>query len=118
MSIASVLDTIETDVLNMVHAAEAKAETWFKSFTPVVEADVTAAWTQFKPVIIGLIVAIEQAAIPALAAGTGFDKLGAVVEGLIAAAGASGITIARGVATTVVQQAVTSLGNAAGTIGK
>ena len=112
MSLATIFDTIETDVLNFVQSAEAKAETWFKTFTPVVEADVAAAWTQFKPVILGLIVGLEQAAIPAIAAGTGFDKLGAAVAGLIAAAGAQGVTIAKTTATTVIQQAVTSLGNA------
>jgi len=113
MSLATVLETIETDVLNMVHSAEAKAESWFKSFTPVLEADVQAAWTQFKPVVIGLIVAIENAALPVIAGATPINKLGAVVEGLIAAAGSQGVTLARGVATTVVQQAVNSLGNAA-----
>jgi len=116
MSLNSIFDTIETDVLNMVHSAEAKAETWFVTFTPVVEADVAAAWTQFKPIVVGLIVAIEQAAIPALVGGIGIDKLAIVVQGLIAAAGSQGVTLAKSVATTVVQQAVNSLGNAAATI--
>ena len=113
MSLATILGTIETDVLNIVHSAEAKAETWFTTFTPVIEADVAAAWTQFKPLVIALIVAIEQAAIPAIAGTTGIDKLAVVVEGLIAGAASQGVTIAKSVATTIVQQAVTSIGNAA-----
>lgn len=114
MSLATVLATIETDVLNIVQGSEAKAETWFKSFTPVVEADVEAAWTQFKPVIMGLIVGVEQIGLTALAPGSGviFDKLGAAVSGLIAAAASQGVTIAKATATTVIQQAVTSIGNA------
>lgn len=118
MSLVSVLEAIETDVLNIVHSAEAKAETWFKSFKPVLEQDVHDAWVQFKPVIIGLITAVEQVALTALVGGTPFNKLTAVVEGLIAAAASQGIVIARGTATTVVQQAVTSIGNAAQTAVK
>lgn len=112
MSLITVLETIETDVLNIVHSAEAKAETWFKSFAPVLEADVAAAWTQFKPIIIGLITAVEQVGLTALAGGVPFNKLAAVVEGLIAAAASQGVAIGRGTATTVVQHAVTSIGNA------
>jgi hypothetical protein len=115
MSLANIFATIETDILNVVQTAEAKAESWFKTFTPVVEADVEAAWTQFKPVILGLIVGIEQAGLQTLAAGTGIDKLSAVVGGLIAAAASQGVTIGKATAVTVVQQAVTSLGNAAQT---
>lgn len=112
MSLAIVLSTIETDVTNMVKAAEAKAETWFQSFTPVVEADVEAAWTQFKPVAMGLIVGFEQAALQGLASGTTFNKLEAAATGLIAAAASQGVTIAKATATTVIQQAVNSIGGA------
>lgn len=114
MSLSNILATIETDVLNIVQTAEAKAENWFKSFSPVVEADVQQAWTQFKPVIMGLIVGVEQIAVNALVPGSGvvLDKLGAAVSGLIAAAASEGVTIAKGTATTVIQQAVASIGNA------
>jgi hypothetical protein len=112
MSLSTILTTIETDVTNVVHAAEAKAETWFQSFTPVLEADVAAAWKQFQPLAMGLIVGLEQVALGALVPGATFDKLGAAVEGLIAGAASQGVTIAKGVATTVIQQAVTSIGNA------
>lgn len=118
MSLSTVFDTIETDVLNIVHSAEAKAETWFKGFTPVLEADAAAAWTQFKPVIMGLIAGVEQIGLTALASGTPFNKLGAAVEGLVAAAAVQGVTMAKATAATVIQQAVTSLGNAAGTVSK
>lgn len=112
MSLTTALQTIETDVLGIVQSAESKAETWFSSFTPVAEADVTAAWTQFKPVIMGLIVGVEQIGLTALSAGTPFDKLAAAAGGLIAAAATQGVTIAKGTAATVIQQAVASIGNA------
>lgn len=112
MSLATVLGTIETDVANFVKAAEAKAQTWFKSLTPVVEADVEAAWTQFKPVVMGLIVGVEQVGLQALASGTPFNKLEAAASGLIAAAASQGVTIGKATAATVIQQAVSSIGGA------
>jgi hypothetical protein len=110
MSLTSILTTIETDVGTIVKEAEAKAETWFASFTPVLEADVSAAWTQFKPIVMGLIVGLEQVGVQAIASGTTFDKLAAAASGLIAAAASQGVTIAKTTATTVVQQAVSSIG--------
>lgn len=110
MSLSSVLITIETDVGNIVKTAEAAGETWFKSFTPVLETDVEAAWTQFKPVIMGLIAGLEQVGVQALASGTTFDKLAAAATGLVAAAATQGVTIAKSTATTVIQQAVSSIG--------
>ena len=112
MSLSTILTTIETDVANIVKTAEGDAATWFKSFTPVLEADVAAAWNQFKPVIMGLIVGVEQIGVSALASGSGvtFDKLAAAAGGLIAAAASQGVTIAKGTATTVIQQAVSSIG--------
>lgn len=110
MSLATVLSTIETDVVAIVQKAEAAGETWFKSFTPVLESDVEAAWTQFKPVVMGLIVGVEQIGLQALASGTGFDKLAAAAAGLVAAAASQGVTITKSTAATVMQQAVTSIG--------
>lgn len=118
MSLSTILTTIETDVASIVKTAEASAETWFKSFTPVAEADVAAAWTQFKPVVMGLIVGVEQIGLQALATGTSFDKLGAATSGLIAAAASQGVTIAKATAATVIQQAVNSIGAATAAAAK
>lgn len=114
MSLVSALETIETDILNYVHSEESKIANWWKSFSPVAEADVAAAWAAYKPEILGAIAAVEQIGLTILLPGSGvtFDKLGAAVAAAGASLAAKGVTVGRGVLATVIQHAVTSLGNA------
>lgn len=113
MSLASLVTTIETDVADFVHKEIAAGEKWMHSFTPVLEADATQVWTQFKPIILGLIAAAEQVGLQYATGGIPLNKLGMVVTGLVAAAGTQGIKVAEATAATVVQQAVTSIANSA-----
>lgn len=111
MSVATFLQKVETDVLNFAQAEIAKGEAWLKSFTPVAEADLQAAWTAFQPEIMAAIAAVEQIGLQAIAQGTTFDKLGAAVAGVGAALATKGVTASKGVLATLIQQVVTSLGN-------
>lgn len=114
MSLITALEKIETDVLNYVQSEEGKIVNWWKTFSPVVEADVAAAWTAYKPEILGAIAAVEQIGLTILLPGSGvtFDKLGAAVAAAGASLAAKGVTVGKGVLATVIQQAVASLGNA------
>lgn len=114
MSLASVLETVETDVLNYVHSEEGKIVNWWKTFSPVAEADVAAAWKAYKPEILGAIAAVEQIGLSILLPGSTvtFDKLGAAVAAAGATLAAKGVTVGKGVLATVIQQVVASLGNA------
>lgn len=114
MSISTFLETVETDVLNYVHSEEGKIAAWWSTFTPVAEADLQAAWTAYKPQILGAIAAVEQIGLTMLVPGgtVAFDKLGAAVAAAGATLAAQGVTVAKTVLSTLVQQAVTSLGNA------
>lgn len=113
MTIASFLETVETDVLNYAEAEIAKGEAWVKSFTPVAEADLQAAWTSYKPQILGAIAAVEQIGLTILLPGStvAFDKLGAAVAAAGATLAAQGVTVAKTVLSTLIQQAVNGLGN-------
>jgi len=112
MSISTFLQTVETDVMSFVQAEVAKGENWVKSFTPVVEADLQSAWSAYKPEILGAIASVEQIGVTILLQGGSFDKLGAAVAGAGAALQAKGVSVAKSVLATLIQQAVTSLGNA------
>ena len=112
MSLVSALETIETDVLNYVKSEEGKIANWWKGFSVVAEADVVAAWQAYKPEVLGAIAAVEQIGVSLLLPGANvnFDKLAAAVSIVASVLAAKGVTVAKGVLVTVIQQAVNSLG--------
>lgn len=128
MSIGTFFDTVETDVLNIIHSTEASISkdisageraigAWWKTFTPVVEKDLQDAWTQFKPEIMMAIAMVEQIGLTYVTGGATFDKLGAAVAAAGAALATKGVSLGKGVLATLIQQAVVSLGNVNMTTG-
>ena len=108
MSLSSVFATIETDALNMVQAAEADATAWWKGFAPIVESDLTAFVKVVGPIVLNLVAAMATQAI------SGPAKFAAVSAALIAQAESQGVAATQTMANTVVQQAVASIGTAMG----
>lgn len=100
---ATILESIETFVLNEVQSVEAKAATWWKGFEPIVEADFNAFVTAMKPVAFALVTGLAQAALE------GPAKLALASTTLLAVAKAQGINASSTMANTLVQQLVASL---------
>lgn len=103
MSVSTILESVETFVLNEVQLVENKAAAWWAGFEPVVEADFNAFVTAMKPVAFALVTGLAEAALG------GPAKLSLASTALLAVAKSQSITATSTMANLLVQQIVTSL---------
>lgn len=106
MSIASILQDLESYVIADVKQAEVAAASWWKGFEPILESDFQAFVTAIKPIAVNLVVALAETAL------SGPAKLATVSAALVATAEAQGLKATTTMANTVVQQVVASIGMA------